>query len=152
VPVDKDSFDGETDYNNPVIGADVIEVFRANGGEVGGFFTGMPMIVLHHRGAKTGIERESPLVCQIVDDSWAVFASKGGGPSNPDWYYNLKANPDCQVEFGADIFRARARELQGEERQKIWEEQKRLLPGYIPYEESTRGIREIPVIMLERQA
>ncbi len=84
--------------------AQIIDEFRANKGQVGGGFAGAPMILVHHTGAKSGTERVSPLVYQVVDDGWAIFASKGGAPDNPDWFHNLKANPETTVEIGEDKF------------------------------------------------
>src|SRR6266540_2623351 len=93
-----------TDWNRRVI-----EEFRANGGKVGGMFEGMPLLLLHHVGAKTGAERVSPVAYQRVGDAVAVFASKGGAPTNPDWFHNVVANPDVTVEIGTDSYPARAR-------------------------------------------
>ena len=84
----------ENDWNQGVI-----EEFRANGGKVAQF-AGRNMLLLHHTGAKTGTERVNPLVYQPVGESFAVFASKAGAPTNPDWYHNLRANPDTTVELG----------------------------------------------------
>src|ERR1051326_2650279 len=79
----------------------VIDEFRANGGRVGGNFEGRTLLLLHHRGAKTGTERVNPLACQrLSDDAVAVFASKGGAPTHPDWFHNVVANPDVTVEIG----------------------------------------------------
>jgi deazaflavin-dependent oxidoreductase (nitroreductase family) len=129
----------------------IIEEFRANEGRVGGFFEGKTLLLLHHRGAKSGIERVNPLASQEQPDgSLAVFASKGGAPTNPDWYYNLLANPDTTVEVGTETFPVRARVAEGEERRRIYDEQKRAWPTFGEYEEQTKGIREIPVIVLER--
>lgn len=130
----------------------IIEEFRANQGKVGGQFTGAPMVLLHHRGAKTGTERVSPLVYQPVGDAFAVFASKGGGPANPGWYWNLRANPRTRVEVGIETVEVRARVLDGPEREAIWERQKQQMPGFAEYEEKANGRREIPVILLERVA
>ena len=77
----------------------IIEEFRKNGGRVASFRT-QPLLLLHHRGAKTGIERVNPLAYQELDEGYAVFASKGGAPRNPDWYHNLVANPDVTIEVG----------------------------------------------------
>ena len=129
----------------------IIEEFRANAGKVGGPFDGAPMVLLHHRGAKTGQERVNPLVYQAVDSAFAVFASKGGAPSDPDWYRNLLAHPDTVAEIGTESIPVRARELTGDERKGIWERQKERMPGFAEYESKTRGIREIPVILLERR-
>jgi deazaflavin-dependent oxidoreductase (nitroreductase family) len=134
-----------TDFNQQVI-----EEFRSNEGRVGGGFEGMPMLLLHHRGAKTGTERVNPLAYQrLSDDSVAIFASKGGAPTNPDWYHNLVANPEVSVEIGTEKHAARARVADAEERARIWEQQKRDRPNFAEYEEKTEGIREIPVVVLD---
>jgi deazaflavin-dependent oxidoreductase (nitroreductase family) len=130
----------------------IIEEFRANEGRVGGNFAGRTLLLLHHRGARSGTERVNPLAYQrLSDDSVAVFASMGGAPRNPDWYYNLLANPDATVEIGTESFPVTARVAEGEEREEIWERQKRDWPGFADYEEKTKGIREIPVVVLDRR-
>ena len=129
--------------------ARIIDEFRSNEGRVGGPFEGRPILLLHHRGAKTGTERVNPLAYQdLGDGSVAVFGSKGGAPTNPDWYYNLKANPEASVEVGTERFDVKARVAEGEERERIWEKQKRDMPGFADYERNTP--REIPVVVLER--
>jgi deazaflavin-dependent oxidoreductase (nitroreductase family) len=134
-----------SDYNEPVI----VE-FRANGGKVGGPFEGFPLVLVHHTGAKSGTERVNPLVYQrIGDDAVAIFASKGGAPTNPDWFYNLVANPNTTVEIGTERYDVTARVAEGEEREKIWEAQKKAFPNFAEYE-ATAGDREIPVVVLER--
>ena len=80
----------------------IIEEFRANDGVVGGYSTGVPIALVHHKGARSGIDRIAPLASQKVDNGWAVFASKGGADDNPAWYYNLLANPDTTVEVGTE--------------------------------------------------
>jgi len=89
----------------------------------------------------------NPVAYQKVGDSYAVFASKGGSPTNPDWYHNLVANPEARVEVGTETFDVNARVARGEERERIWNEQKWLNPGFADYEERTE--REIPVIVLD---
>jgi len=128
----------------------IIEEFRANEGRVGGGFEGAPMILVHHRGAKTGTERVTPLVYQPVGDAFAVFGSKAGATTHPHWYLNLVANPETEVEVGADTIPVRARVAEGDERERIWAKQKELMPGFAEYEQ-TAGDREIPVILLERR-
>lgn len=128
--------------------AQVIEEFRARGGKVGGRFEGMPMLLLHHTGARTGTGRVNPLVYQPVPDGYAVFASKGGAPTNPDWYHNLVANPRTTVEVGTETAEVVARVAGGEERERIWARQKEVAPGFADYEERTA--RTIPVVILER--
>jgi deazaflavin-dependent oxidoreductase (nitroreductase family) len=129
----------------------VTDEFRANGGRVGGGFEGRTLLLLHHRGAKTGTERVNPVAYQrLSPGAVAIFASKGGAPTNPDWFHNLAANPDASVEIGTDSFPVRARVAAGEERDQIWERQKHDWPGFAEYEEKTKGIREIPVVVLDK--
>jgi deazaflavin-dependent oxidoreductase (nitroreductase family) len=125
----------------------VIEEFRANGGRVAAFAR-QPLLLLHHRGAKTGIERVNPLAYLELDDGYAIFGSKGGAPTNPDWVTNVLANPDLTVEVGEEMLPVRAHLAKGAERDPIWEEQKRRNPAFAQYERRTT--REIPVIVLER--
>lgn len=129
----------------------IIEEFRDNAGKVAGPFEGATVLLLHHKGAKTGTERVNPLAYQQVGDDVAIFASRGGSPTNPDWYRNLMANPDTEVEIGTDTIPVTARELHGEARTTVWEKQKQLMPGFAEYDEKVKGIREIPVILLERR-
>ena len=125
----------------------IIEEFRANEGRVGGPFKGRPLLLLHHRGAKTGVERVNPLAYRQVENDFVVFGSKGGGPRNPDWYHNLLENPDATVEVGTNTYGVRARVATPEQRSRIWEDQKRDAPGFADYERKTS--RQIPVVILE---
>jgi deazaflavin-dependent oxidoreductase (nitroreductase family) len=129
--------------------AGVIEEFRANDGVVGGFFAGMTLVLLHHTGAKSGVERINPLATQLVDDGWAVFASKGGADENPAWYYNLLANPQTSIEFGSESIDVVAAEVTGEEYDRIWGKQKADFPNFAEYERNTKRSR-IPVVVLKR--
>ena len=129
--------------------AQIIAEFRENGGKVGGPFEGSPMVLVHHRGAKTGTERVTPLMCRLEGDRIFIFASKAGAPDNPDWYHNLKANPDARIEFGEERDVAvRAVEVEGDERNGVWDRQKADWPQFAEYEASTD--RTIPVLELQR--
>jgi deazaflavin-dependent oxidoreductase (nitroreductase family) len=128
----------------------IIEEFRANEGRVGGPFEGAPLLLLHSVGAKTGTSRVNPMMYQKVGDSFAVFASKGGAPTNPDWFHNLVAHPRATVEVGAETIEVVARVAEGDERERIWAKQKAAYNGFAEYEQRTA--REIPVIFLERGA
>jgi deazaflavin-dependent oxidoreductase (nitroreductase family) len=128
--------------------AAIIDEFRANGGKVGGQFEGAPMVLLHTIGARSGEERVNPLVYQPAGDDLAIFASKGGAPTHPDWYHNLLAHPDVTVELGPDTVPVRARLAEGAERDRIWSRQKEIMPGFAGYEANTS--RVIPVVILER--
>jgi deazaflavin-dependent oxidoreductase (nitroreductase family) len=125
----------------------IVEEFRANEGRVGGGFEGRPLLLLHHTGARSGVERVNPLAYQKVGGSYAVFGSKGGAPTNPDWYYNLIANPRARIEVGTETIDVVARIPGPEERERIWEEQKRVMPGFAEYERRTS--RQIPVVILD---
>ena len=128
--------------------AKIIDEFRANSGVVGGPFAGAPVLLLHHTGAKTGTPRVSPLVYQPVGDRYAIFASKGGSPTNPDWYHNLVAHPDVSIEVGTQTVPVKARVAGPGEREPIWERQKQERPGFADYEVSAAP-RQIPVIILD---
>ena len=126
----------------------IVEEFRANGGQVGGPFEGAPMLVLHSTGARSGKERLAPVVYQQVGDDWAIFASKAGAPTHPDWYHNLVANPAATIEVGTERVAVTARVADGDERERIWAEQKQRMPGFAEYEAATS--RQIPVVVLSR--
>jgi len=128
--------------------AGIIDEFRANEGRVGGMFEGAPLLLLHHTGAKTGTERVTPLMYQAVDGGYAIFASKAGADTNPDWFHNISANPETRVEIGTDTVSVVARRAGGDEHDRIWEEQKSSWPQFAEYEQKTaRDV--IPVIVLE---
>lgn len=128
--------------------AQVIEEFRANEGRVGGNFEGAPILLLHTTGAKSNLERVSPMMYQdLGEDRVAVFASKAGADTHPAWYHNLVAHPDVTVEIGSETRGFRARIAEGAERGPIWERQKAEYPGFAGYEASTD--RVIPVVVLE---
>ncbi|HUG17065.1 MAG TPA: nitroreductase family deazaflavin-dependent oxidoreductase [Thermomicrobiales bacterium] len=126
----------------------LIDEFRENDGIVGGMFAGRPMMLLTTTGAKSGQQRTHPLVYTTDDDRMVIIASKGGADTNPDWYYNLKANPAVTVEVGAETFPAQATITEGAERKRLFDLQAALMPAFADYEQKTT--REIPVIVLER--
>jgi deazaflavin-dependent oxidoreductase (nitroreductase family) len=127
----------------------VIAEFRANQGRVGGQFEGAPLLLLHSTGAKSGQERVNPVMYQAVGNGFAVFASKAGADTNPDWYHNLRAHPQARIEVGTQTLDVTARVLDADEREPIWEEQKARYPGFAGYE--TKTDRVIPVVMLDRR-
>jgi len=126
----------------------VIEEFRANGGKVGGSFEGRPMMLLTTTGAKSSQQRVSPLVYTNDGDSIVVIASKGGAPTNPDWYHNLVANSVVTVEVGEDQYKANARVASGDERERLYAAQAEIMPFFAVYQRNTT--REIPVVVLKR--
>ena len=139
---------GFNDWNQQVIAE-----FRANEGQVGGDFTGAPMVLVHHVGRKSGHEYVIPLVYlpKEGDDSIYIFASKGGAPAHPDWYENTIAAGEATVEVLAGTYRATVTELRGEERDRVYAEQVKRMPGFGEYAQKTEGIRQIPVLRLDRR-
>ncbi len=135
--------DAYNDWNRKVI-----EEFRSNGGRVGGQFEGAPILLLTTTGARSGQAHTSPMMYLAEGDRTFVFASKAGAPTNPDWYHNLKANPSVTVEIGSQTLSARAEEVVGPERDRIYAQQSRLYPGFAEYQEKTT--RTIPVVELVR--
>ena len=127
--------------------AGIIEEFRANEGRVGGFFEGKTLLLLHTRGAKTGLPRTNPLVYLPDGERFVIIASKGGAPSDPDWFRNLVADPNVTVEVGTRTILARAVVVTGPERDELFARQAERLPAFADYERKTT--RTIPVIALE---
>ena len=126
--------------------AQVIEEFRANDGRVGGRFEGMPLLLLHHTGARTGQRRVNPVAYLSDGGRYVLIASKGGAPTHPAWYHNLKANPHDKIEVGTDTIDVVAREATGEERERLFLTQAGRFPQFAEYEANTT--RTIPVIVL----
>lgn len=127
----------------------IIDEFRAGDGKVGGMFEGAPLLLLHHTGARSGTKRVTPLMYQATPTGYAVFASKAGADSNPDWFYNVMTNPATKVEVGSDSVRVTAREARGNEYDDIWNRWKQEWPQFADYERKTS--REvIPAVILER--
>jgi deazaflavin-dependent oxidoreductase (nitroreductase family) len=137
-----------TDWN-----VKTIAEFRANEGRVGGAFEGAPITLVHHRGRKSGSEYVTPMM-YLAEDSDPktiyVFASKAGAPTNPDWYHNLKAAGLAEVEVGTETYQVSVGELEGEERDRVYQEQASRYPGFAGYAEKAAGIRTIPVLALRR--
>jgi deazaflavin-dependent oxidoreductase (nitroreductase family) len=127
--------------------ARIADEFRANGGRVG-MFADTTLLLLTTTGAKTGAARVNPLVYLREGDRYIVFASAGGSPRHPDWYRNLKASPEVTLEVGTEKFRARATELGGAERDRLFAAQAARSPQFAEYQRNTT--RTIPVIALER--
>jgi len=136
---------------NPVnnYNSQIIDEFHANEGKVGGPFEGATLLLLTHRGAKTGTARTNPLAYIEEDGRYFVFGSKGGASTNPDWYYNLRANPNATIEIGTEQFDVTAEVLTGEDRDRVWGRNVRERPAFGEYEKRTS--RQIPVIALTRK-
>jgi deazaflavin-dependent oxidoreductase (nitroreductase family) len=137
--------DEGSDYN-----AKIIKEFRANQGRVGGPWVGTTLILIHHIGARSGIERVTPLGCSSQGDGrFVIVASSGGSPTHPDWYYNLKAHPAITVEVGAQTFTVLADELAGAARAELWPKLVAEYPTLAEHQAKTT--RQFPVFMLTRQ-
>jgi deazaflavin-dependent oxidoreductase (nitroreductase family) len=131
----------------------VITEFRANEGRVGGGFAGSPMVLLHHVGRKSGKEYVTPLVYLPKDGdagSIYIFGSKGGAPVHPEWYLNLVAAGQATVEVGTSTYQVTVAEVTGDDRDRVYAEQVRRMPGFGEYEAKAAGIRTIPVLELTR--
>jgi deazaflavin-dependent oxidoreductase (nitroreductase family) len=128
----------------------IIEEFRAKGGRDVGHF-GHHLLLLTTRGAKTGQERTTPLAYHRDGDSYVIIASMGGAPKHPAWYHNLLANPEAVIEVEDQTFKVRATAVTGgPERDRLYAQQVQVMPGFAEYEKSTKGIRTIPAVRLER--
>lgn len=126
----------------------IIDEFRANEGRVGPPFEGAPMIILHTTGAKSGAEREHPLMSFGRGDQRFIIASKAGADTHPAWFHNLTANPDVTVEFGTETYAATARVLDEPERTERYDDFAAERPGFAEYQDKTD--RVIPVVELVR--
>ena len=132
---------GPHNYNQTVI-----ETFRANGGKVPGWSR---LLLLTTTGAKTGMQRVSPIAYSTDGDRLVIAASKGGAPTHPSWYSNLLANPIVTVELDSERFQARATVVTDDaERDRLYAHHAELMPGFAEYEKRTT--RKIPVVLLER--
>ena len=133
--------------------AAIIAEFRANEGRVGGQFEGAPVVLMHHVGRKSGRDFVNPVMFLADDSDPAtifVFASKAGAPTHPDWYWNMTEAGRATVEVGTETYDVAVRELEGDERDRVYAEQASRYPGFAEYEEKTAGIRVIPVLALTR--
>ena len=124
----------------------IIEEFRANEGRVGGMFANTPLLLLHTTGAKSGKARMNPLAYLKDGERYVIIASKGGAPTNPDWYYNVVAQPEVQIEVGTEQMAARATVAEEPERAALYEKMVAKNPGFDEYRRKTT--RTIPVIVL----
>ena len=135
---------GADDFN-----AHTITEFRNNHGKVGGYFKGAPLVLLNTIGARTGKLHVVPVMYLKDGERYLVFASKGGADTNPDWYHNLKVNPNIKMEVGDEIMDVRAAVVTGPERDELYERQAALYPRFADYQRQTKRI--IPVVALTRR-
>ncbi len=135
---------GSGDYN-----ALNIEEFRKNHGQVGGYFKGAPLLLVHTFGRRTGKERVNPVMYLKDGERWLVFASKGGADTHPDWFLNLKVHPDIKIELGDDTIDVLAEEVTGPEHDALYKRQATLYPRFGEYQQKTK--RVIPVVALTKR-
>ncbi|MEZ4590425.1 MAG: nitroreductase family deazaflavin-dependent oxidoreductase [Chloroflexota bacterium] len=128
----------------------VIEEFRANAGQVGGFFADKQLLLLHTTGAKSGQPRISPLVTMQDGDRFIIIASKGGSPTHPDWYHNLVAHPDAHIEVGTEQVPVLATEAQEPERSQLYAKMAAQYSFFADYAKKVTT-RVIPVFILTRR-
>jgi deazaflavin-dependent oxidoreductase (nitroreductase family) len=124
----------------------IIDEFRANDGKVGGHFEGKTLLILHTIGARTGKERIKPVAYVRDGKKYVVIASKGGAPTNPDWYHNILAHPRLTVEVGTETLQVEAKVAEEPERTRLYNKMVEMLPGFDDYRRKTE--RVIPVIVL----
>jgi deazaflavin-dependent oxidoreductase (nitroreductase family) len=125
-------------------------VYRLTGGKIGGRIGKLPVLLLTTIGRKSGRPRTQPLAYTRVGDGYAVIASKGGAAQHPLWYLNLRAHPLAEVTVGRETWKVRARDAEGEERERLWRALADLYPGYERYAQKTS--RRIPVVVLDLAA
>ncbi len=143
---ENEQYEESTDYND--FNRKLIQEFRANGGKVSGMFAGAPLLLLTTTGARSGQSRVAPLLYSTDNGRLVVIASKGGAPTHPDWFHNLRANPEVTVEVGTETFTARATLPEGAERQRLFDQMAAQMPNFAEYQRNTA--RQIPVVVLER--
>ena len=132
-----------------LFGDEHVRRYEETDGEVGHRWqNGVPTLILTTTGRKTGKTYKSPLIYQQDNDSYVVVASKGGAEHDPDWYRNLSATPEVQVQVGADRFTAHARTADSAERARLWPKMAKIWPDYDNYQRKTE--REIPIVLLEK--
>ena len=131
------------DFNNKII-----EEFRANEGKVTGPFSGAPLLLLTTTGAKSGVTRTTPLAYSAAGDRLIIIASYAGGPRHPAWFLNLRANPEVTIELPNETFTTNVVITEGEERQRLFDQQAAKMPNFAEYQAKTS--RQIPVVVIPR--
>lgn len=130
-------------------GQEHVRRYRETDGEEGYYWKeGSTILLLTVTGRKSGKQYTTPLIHDMDGDDAVVIASQGGAPDHPDWYKNLAANPEVEVQIKGDHFHARARVAEGDERERLWRKMNHMWPHYDEYQRRTE--REIPLVVLER--
>ena len=131
-----------------LFGEEHVQRYRETNGEEGHDWNGTTVLILTTTGRHSGEPRSTPLIYGTHGDDYLVVASKGGDPHHPAWYLNLEANPEVELQVGADRFPARARTATAEEKPELWSTMVERWPQYNGYQTKTE--RPIPVVVLER--
>jgi deazaflavin-dependent oxidoreductase (nitroreductase family) len=124
-----------------------VELYERTDGNEGAELRGLPVIIVTHRGRKTGALRKTPLMRVADDDNYVLVGSVGGAPKNPVWVYNLRANAEVEIRDKDKVQRMRVREVDGEEKQRLWKLAVAAFPPYEEYQQRTE--RSIPVFLAE---
>ncbi len=142
--------DGEYEPSSQGWVRDQVELYESSGGTQGTTLrdTGLPVVIITNRGARSGKVRKTPLMRVEHDGRYAAVASQGGAPSHPLWYHNFRADPRVELQDGPHKWDMVARELAGRERAEWWERAVAAFPPYADYQRRTA--RQIPVFVLER--
>ena len=128
--------------------AEQVELYESSGGADGTTMQGLPVVIVTNRGNKTGAARKTPLMRVVDGTSYVLVASRGGAPTHPVWYYNLKADPNVEIRDGAEVSSMRVREVQDPaEKQRLWDIAVEAYPPFRDYQE--KADRVIPVFIAE---
>ena len=134
--------------NEDLFGDEHVRVYRETNGERGYYWRReSTILLLTSKGRKSGTERTHPLIFTYDGDNLVIVASRGGSDQHPGWYLNLMADPEPKVQVKDEVFTVRPRVAEGDERERLWSAQKRIMPGFADYE--TKTARQIPVVILE---
>jgi proline iminopeptidase len=132
-----------------LFGEEHVRTYRETGGQVGHIWReGSTILLLTTKGRKTGEPRTTPLIYAEDGDKYVIVASKGGAPDHPGWYRNIEKDPNVELQVKDEVFAARARTAEGEERERLWRKANEVWKHYDEY--ATKTDREIPVVVLER--
>jgi deazaflavin-dependent oxidoreductase (nitroreductase family) len=135
--------------DDDLFGQEHVRVYRETDGERGYNWRGQTILLLSTKGRVSGEERTTPLIHRTADGTWVVIASRGGAPDHPDWYKNLRADPEATIQVKGERIPVRATVASGEHRARLWRLMTERWPAYDQYQQKTS--REIPVVVLERR-
>jgi deazaflavin-dependent oxidoreductase (nitroreductase family) len=136
-------------FGRELFGAEHVRAYQETGGELGYGWRGTTILLLSTTGRTSGQERTTPLIYRDDGDTWIVVASQGGAPDDPDWYKNLRADPDATIQIKRERIPVRAATAEGAERSRLWQRMTEVWPDYDTYQ--ARTDREIPVVVFRRR-